>query len=290
MISGFRSFGPTAQRVELANDLTTVVGPNASGKTALLQALAKMYGVTRAQRTLHRSDFHLPKDVAPEDRTTRDLFIDVVVSLPELKDGSATAESVAPTFRHQQLEGPKKMPMCRMRLEARWQDDNTAEGEVTQELFWVDHLNEKVEQNDKHAVSPADRGLIQFYYTPASRDAAAQIRATTGALAARLIKAIEWSKGTRKAVDDATKRLSDAFGGEAAIGAISKALSVRWKELNSEDTDADPNLSLVSKRFEEVVAHIQVMFQHGTTKIERGLDVLSDGQQSLFYFGSSSEP
>jgi putative ATP-dependent endonuclease of OLD family len=284
MISGFRSFGPTAQRVELANDLTTVVGPNASGKTALLQALAKMYGVTRAQRTLHRSDFHLPKDVAPEDRTTRDLFIDVVVSLPELKDGSSTAESVAPTFRHQQLEGPKKMPMCRMRLEARWQDDNTAEGEVTQELFWVDHLNAEVEQNDKHAVSPADRGLIQFYYTPASRDAAAQIRATTGALAARLIKAIEWSKGTRKAVDEATKRLSDAFGGEAAIGAISKALSVRWKELNSEDTDTDPNLSLVSKRFEEVVAHIQVMFQHGSTKIERGLDVLSDGQQSLFYF------
>ncbi|WLB53913.1 ATP-dependent nuclease [Bradyrhizobium japonicum] len=268
----------------LADDLTTVVGPNASGKTALLQTLAKMFGVSRSQRMLSRSDFHLPKDVAPDDRTTRDLFIDVVISLPELKAGSATAEAVAPTFRHQQLEGPKKMPLCRMRLEGRWQDDGTAEGEVTQELFWVDHLKEKVEPDDKHAVSPADRGLIQFYYTPASRDAATQIRATTGALAARLIKAIEWSKGTRKAVDDATKKLSDAFGGEAAIDAISKALSVRWKELHDEETDTDPSLALVSKRFEEVVAHIQVMFQHGPAKIERGLDVLSDGQQSLFYF------
>ena len=283
-VSGFRSFGPDTQRVALADDLTTVVGPNASGKTALLQSLAKMFGLTRAQRTLYRSDFHLPKDVAPDDRTTRDLFIDVVISLPELKDGSATAETVAPTFRHQQLEGPKKMPMCRMRLEARWRDDGTAEGEVTQELFWVDHLNEKVEADDKHAVSPADRGLIQFYYTPASRDAATQIRATTGALAARLIKAIEWSKGTRKAVDDATKKLSDAFGGEAAIDAISRALSVRWKELHDEQTDTDPSVALVSKRFEEVIAHIQVMFQHGPAKIERGLDVLSDGQQSLFYF------
>lgn len=283
-ISGFRSFGPTSQRISLADDLTTVVGPNASGKTALLQALAKMFGVTRAQRTLHRSDFHLPKDVAPDDRTTRDLFIDVVITLPELKDGSATAEAVAPTFRHQQLEGPKKVPACRLRLEARWEDDGTAEGEVTQELFWVDHLKEKVEADDKHTVSPADRGLIQFYYTPASRDAATQIRATTGALAARLIKAIEWSKGTRKAVDDATRKLSDAFGGEAAIDAISKALSTRWKELHDEETDTDPSLTLVSKRFEEVVAHIQVMFQHGPAKIERGLDVLSDGQQSLFYF------
>jgi putative ATP-dependent endonuclease of OLD family len=283
-VSGFRSFGPKPQQITLADDLTTVVGPNASGKTALLHTLAKMFGVSRSQRMLQRSDFHLPKDVAPDDRTTRDLFIDVVISLPELKAGSATAEAVAPTFRHQQLEGPKKMPLCRMRLEGRWQDDGTAEGEVTQELFWVDHLKEKVEADDKHAVSPADRGLIQFYYTPASRDAATQIRATTGALAARLIKAIEWSKGTRKAVDEATKKLSDAFGGEAAIDAISKALSVRWKELHDEETDTDPGLALVSKRFEEVVAHIQVMFQHGPAKIERGLDVLSDGQQSLFYF------
>lgn len=284
MVSGFRSFGPKPQQITLADDLTTVVGPNASGKTALLQTLAKIFGISRSQRMLYRSDFHLPKEVAPDDRTTRDLFIDVVISLPELKAGSATAETVAPTFRHQQLEGPKKMPLCRMRLEGRWQDDGTAEGEVTQELFWVDHLKEKVEADDKHAVSPADRGLIQFYYTPASRDAATQIRATTGALAARLIKAIEWSKGTRKAVDDATKKLSDAFGGEAAIDAISKALSIRWKELHDDETDTDPSLALVSKRFEEVVAHIQVMFQHGPTKIERGLDVLSDGQQSLFYF------
>lgn len=283
-ISGFRSFGPTYERVSLADDLTAIVGPNASGKTALLQALAKMFGVTRSQRTLHRSDFHLPGDITPDDRTTRDLFIDVVITLPELEDGSATAEAVAPTFRHQQLEGPKKVPACRLRLEARWQDDGTAEGEVTQELFWVDHLKEVVEADDKHTVAPADRGLIQFYYTPASRDAATQIRATTGALAARLIKAIEWSKETRTAVDEATKKLSDAFGGEAAIDSISKALSARWKELHDEATDTDPSLTLVSKRFEEIVAHIQVMFQHGPLKMERGLDVLSDGQQSLFYF------
>lgn len=159
-VSGFRSFGPEPQRVALASDLTAVVGPNASGKTALLQCFAKMFGVTRAQRTLQRSDFHLPKDVAPDDRTTRELFIDVVLALPELKKGSATAETVAPTFRHQQIEGPKKTPMCRLRLEGRWQDDGTAEGEVTQELFWVDHLEEKVEADDKHPVSPADRGLI----------------------------------------------------------------------------------------------------------------------------------
>jgi putative ATP-dependent endonuclease of OLD family len=287
-VAGFRSFGQEPQRIELAGDLTAIVGPNASGKTALLQCLVKMFGVTRAQRTLYRSDFHLPKDVAPDDRTTRNLFIDVVLALPELGDGSATAETVAPTFRHQKIEEPKKTPVCRMRLEGRWQDDGTADGEVTQELFWIDHLNAKVEADDKHAVSAADRGLIQFYYTPASRDAGVQIRATTGALAARLLKAIEWSKETRKAVDEATNNLSEAFSGEAAIDAMSEALSTRWKELHDDQTDTDPSLRLVSKRFEDVVAHIQVMFQHGPAEIERGLDVLSDGQQSLFYFALSA--
>jgi hypothetical protein len=38
--------------------------------------------------------------------------------------------------------------------------------------------------------------------------------ATTGALAARLLRSIEWSKDTRKAVDDATKKLAAAFGAE----------------------------------------------------------------------------
>ena len=283
-IAGFRSFGPEPQHIELAGDLTALVGPNASGKTALLQALAKMFGVTRAQRTLERSDFNLPVGIAPDDRTTRELFVDVVISIPELAEGSAVAESVAPTFRHMQIEGPKKIPNCRLRLEGRWEDDGTAEGEITQGLFWVDGLDETVEADDKHAVSPADRGLIQFYYTPAVRDAAAQIRATTGALAARLLRAIEWSKATRKAVEDATKSLSDAFGAEAAISAISRALAMRWKELHDDKTDTDPSLRLVSKRFEEVVARINVMFQQGPGAIERGLDVLSDGQQSLFYF------
>ena len=171
-----------------------------------------------------------------------------------------------------------------MRLEAQWEDDATAEGEVTQNLYWVNKLGDKMEDDDKHPVSPLDRGLVQVYYTPATRDAEAQIRASTGALAARLLRAIEWSTKTHETVDAATKQLSNAFASEAAIDAISGALSERWKELHDEKTDTDPALTLTSQRFEDVVARIQVLFQQGPAAIERGLDALSDGQQSLFYF------
>lgn len=184
-LSGFRCFGPDPITVPIASEITAVVGPNAAGKTALLHALSKLFGVSRAQRTVQRSDFHVGADEDIDDREPKDLFIDVLIGLPELADGTATPETIAPSFRHMQLERADKAPVCRLRLEARWEDDGTVEGEVSQELFWVDTLDDNPPDDKRHPVSAADRGLIQLYYTPASRDAAAQIRATTGALAAR---------------------------------------------------------------------------------------------------------
>src|SRR5262249_26077864 len=127
-IAGFRCFGPKPHIVEVGSDLLAIVGPNASGKTAVLQALCKLFGVTRAQRTVRRSDFHLPPGVPPDDRATRIMSIDVIIALPELAKGSATAHTIAPALRHMQLAGPGATPVCRIRLEAQWEDDGTAEG------------------------------------------------------------------------------------------------------------------------------------------------------------------
>lgn len=283
-LSDFRCFGPEAITVPIAAEITAVVGPNAAGKTALLHGLATLFGVSRAQRTVQRADFHVGADDDPEDRDAKDLFIDVLIGLPELADGTATAETIAPSFRHMQIEREGKAPVCRMRLEARWEDDGTVDGEVSQDLFWVDTLDDEPPEDKCHPVSAADRGLIQLYYTPASRDAAAQIRATTGALAARLLRAIEWSSETEEAVQEASENLSAAFEAEAAIAAIGKALEERWSGLHDEVVDTKPRLSLVSRRFEEVVNKLAVIFQQGPDGHERGLDALSDGQQSLFYF------
>jgi putative ATP-dependent endonuclease of OLD family len=283
-LSGFRCFGPEAITVPIATEITAVVGPNAAGKTALLQALSKLFGVSRAQRTVQRSDFHLGADDDPDDRDPKDLFIDVLIGLPELEDGTATAEAVAPSFRHMQIEREGEAPVCRMRLEARWEDDGTVDGEVSQDLFWIDTLDDDPPEDKCHPVSAADRGLVQLYYTPASRDAAAQIRATTGALAARLLRAIEWSSETEDAIEEASENLTAAFEAETAIAAIGEALQARWSGLHDEIVDTKPRLSLVSRRFEEVVNKIAVVFEQGPDGHERGLDALSDGQQSLFYF------
>lgn len=136
--SGSRCFGENPTDIHLPGNLTTFVGANASGKTALLQGLAKLFGVSRSQRTLHRSDFHIPPEVSPEDRSPRKLFIDVLIEFPELYNGTATPETVAPVFRHMFIEQSGDVPVCRIRMEAQWNDDGTAEGEVSQDLYWVD--------------------------------------------------------------------------------------------------------------------------------------------------------
>nr|WP_294047753.1 DUF2813 domain-containing protein [Sphingomonas sp.] len=51
----------------IASEITAVVGPNAAGKTALLHALSKLFGVSRAQRTVQRSDFHVGADEDIDD-------------------------------------------------------------------------------------------------------------------------------------------------------------------------------------------------------------------------------
>jgi putative ATP-dependent endonuclease of OLD family len=283
-ISNFRCFGPAPVAITIASQITAIVGPNAAGKTALLQALSKLFGVSQAQRSIQRSDFHVGPEDDPDSRDRCDLYIDVLISLPELGDGSATPESIAPSFRHMKIEREGDTPICRLRMEAKWEDDGTVEGEVSQDLFWIDTLDDEPVENQCHPVTTADRGLIQLYYTPASRDAGAQVRATAGALAARLLRAIEWSSETEAAVQEATDNLTEAFEGEEAVAAIAKALAKRWNGLHDDVVDTKPRLSLVSRRFEEVVSKIAVIFEQGPDGHERALGELSDGQQSLFYF------
>lgn len=283
-LCGFRCFGEQPKEVLLNAQLTAVIGPNGSGKSAVLHSLMRLFGVTRAQRTIVPSDFYFTPANQGLRKKTQSLWIEVILSLPELNTGIATAETVAPIFRHMQIALPGSTPICRLRLDARWDDDGTAEGSITQELSWLTTLNTVPVDAQKSPVTAADRGLIQLYYTPAVRDSAAQIKTTTGALATRLLKAIEWSYGAAQAVQAASTSLSSAFGNEQAIQAITHALSNHWSSLHDGDLNTRPRLSILSHRFEEIIARVAVVFEEGPGGAERGIDSLSDGQQSLFYF------
>lgn len=68
----YRCFG-SEEQVILIDQLTTFIGNNSAGKTAALSALNCMFSENSNDRILHRSDFHLPKDILPDEMEQQSL-------------------------------------------------------------------------------------------------------------------------------------------------------------------------------------------------------------------------
>ncbi len=66
-LCNFRCFGPSPTTIKL-DRLTCFIGANGSGKSAVLQALVKLFGVRPSDRRLTASDFHVPKGEKFDDK------------------------------------------------------------------------------------------------------------------------------------------------------------------------------------------------------------------------------
>ncbi|OWZ81828.1 hypothetical protein CDE51_07765 [Pasteurella multocida] len=58
-ISNFQSFGKEISELQL-DEITYLIGSNGSGKTAILQALCRLFAFDPVLRRIKRSDFHIP--------------------------------------------------------------------------------------------------------------------------------------------------------------------------------------------------------------------------------------
>jgi putative ATP-dependent endonuclease of OLD family len=65
---------------------------------------------------------------------------------------------------------------------------------------------------------------------------------------------------------------------------INEALVRRWGDLYDAPVDAEPEMQVISKRFEDAIRRLGIIFRPTEEDGEREYDVLSDGQKSLFYF------
>lgn len=85
-LSNFQSFGPVATEVTL-EDISYLIGPNGSGKTAVLQALSRLFAFEPSLRRIQRSDFHVPynEDSSPQERQ---LWIEADFLFPEVKENA----------------------------------------------------------------------------------------------------------------------------------------------------------------------------------------------------------
>ena len=281
-LTNFRCFGPKAQTIPLDSGLASLLGANGAGKSAVLAALSKVFGLTNADRTLERNDFHLPRGKTWDDVGEIEMVIELRFDLPELKDEGIKTTAPAAMFKHLTVGAPGEIPFCRARLKAKWIPSTLAEGNIDQELVWV--LGADKTGNEKTiAVSAAHRALIIVHYIPATRDPIRHIRQSTGSILHGFLRAINWSPATKKTVSDASISIRDAIGGEKGMKTVSALIESAWQELHKEGTHTNVIIQPVAKRIEDLIHQVDTVFHPSVGNDEEGVERLSDGQRSLFY-------
>lgn len=279
-LRNFRCFGSKWVTVRLQEQVTAFVGGNGSGKTALFQALSRLFGVTKTDRTVSKKDFYIANNKEKFDDKDF-LEIECILAFPELdQEKDEYANAVPDFFNHMAASGPDEPLKVRIRLRAKWIEDGTLDGTVEEDIRWILTLDDKFVWENCPKVSAVDRARIQVIYVPALRNATDRV---TELLKGRLWRAARWSAKLGECAAIGAKLIQDQFDEEDPANFIIKHLTRRWQQVYEGDTDTTPNLRLVESKVEELVRRAEFVFHPDEAGRNRNLTDLSDGQRSLFH-------
>lgn len=276
-VSGFRSAGPEPVELTFEN-LTFLLGPNGTGKTAFLHALARLFGSETSLRRIVLGDFHVRRGETPGVGTARSLWIEADFIFSELIEAQAPQPTVPPHFAHMRMETDDERPTVRFRLTAHL-DEN---GEITHELAYVLAVDADGEPTRTAAVNRYDRGAIQVHYLPARRDPADHVSYAANTLLGRLLRAAAWQT-ERTTVTALSKDISDALAANAAVADITSLLTAQWQSLHTSTFLTNLGLSFTRSEIEAILRYVTLEFTPGPGQPVVDFSLLSDGQQSLLY-------
>ena len=275
-ISNFKCFGPEPEKISFDESTTIIIGPNGSGKTAILQALARMFASNPALRRIQRDDFHVPYD-EQEKPAERTLAIEADFSLPEAAESGKDSNTIPPCFNHMRLTDDGENLIIRYRLEATMGID----GDIEEGLSYIIGTETDGSLKQKR-VSRAERNHIAVHYIPAKRDPNDHIQASTTSLLGRIIRAIDWSKEDEE-FSGITTDIKELISRNTAIGKTNTQLSKEWKQLHKGSYFQDASLVFGLESLEKLRNHVSIEFNpaHATPSIDYSF--LSDGLKSLLY-------
>jgi len=274
-LSNFRSFGPRPTELKL-DDITYLIGPNGSGKTAALQALCRLFAFDPSLRRIQRSDFHIPynEQAVPEERI---LWIEADFVFPELEDGQPTM-AVPPNFGHMRMDDAEGLPRVRYRLSA----SIGVDGDIEESLVYVLDADDEGEPQSTAQVPRAERNHVQVHYLPARRNPAEHITFGANALLGRLLRAVNWER-ERAQVKGFTDQISQSLAMNPSVAALSNSLKSTWDQLHKGRFFSDPHITFVASEIEALLRHLSVSFSPGHDQDLVDFSRLSDGQQSMLY-------
>jgi putative ATP-dependent endonuclease of OLD family len=275
-ITNFQCFGPQPTVVTFDPSTTMVIGPNGSGKTAILQALSRLFDANPSRRRFRPEDFHVPlvEENAPKERK---LTIEAKFLLPEASAESPASNAIPPCFNHMRFDASGTNLEIIFKLEAAM----GAEGDIEDSLYYV--LGKESNGEDRlKRVPRAERNHIAVYYLPAKREPLDHIRSGTSSLLGRIVRAVNWAE-EGKLFNDAAAELKKLVTANSAIESINTAITKAWSTLHKGSHFKDASVVFGLDNLGKLIDNLSVEFNpaHATQTVDYSL--LSDGQKSLLY-------
>jgi predicted ATP-dependent endonuclease of OLD family len=274
-LSNFICFGETPTDISF-EDIIFLIGSNGSGKTAVLQALCRMFSFNPALRRIKKTDFHIPQDEAevPEERF---LWIEADFIFDELSNGWDST-TVPPHFSHMRLDEGEETPRVRFRLEA----SMGLNSDIEESFVYILDLDEHGNPINTAKVPRSERNNIQVHYLPAKRDPSEHIAFSTNALLGRLLRAANWDS-ERETIKTHTDQISECLSNNSSVDALSKSIQHSWENLHKGKYFNDPEITFVSSEIESLLRHLSVSFSPGHDEPFVDFLRLSDGHKSMLY-------
>ncbi len=288
-LKNFRCFGEEETVINLAN-ITAFIGTNSSGKTAVLQALLKVFGSSTKDRELERADFHIPKGKSPDEISENKLSIEVIVEFQELQVEDQTIQNcgIPVFFERMVVNDTGKIPYVRFKLESSWSQGNTPEGNIETKLWYIlvpegSSSEEEQKEENRIEVKNYERSSIQVIYVPAVRDPSTQLKSATGTILWRIMHKIKWPENINIELSQRTKMIDQLLESQPGVESIKKIIGEEWKKYHRDIRYTEANIKFSSDELEDILKKIEVEFLPSVTTKGYKIDSLGDGLRSLFY-------
>ena len=279
-IHGFRCFNSEGASIEIDRRLNAFIGLNSSGKTAALEALRKLFGITNAERNISKQDFHVACEEDDEVRE-RSLSIEARLDFDE-----SETDAIPHFFSSMVVDAEGENPYIRVLLESTWtKNDLAEEGDIDTKLYFI-NVPESEDSTDesKHAFPKHLRGLIQAFYVPAIRRPSEQMRYISGSILYRVLSSMKFSDEFKENYLTKITELNSLFQSIDEFSTIESTLSDIWSEFHKDERYKDVSLSFGTSEIESILQKLEISFS--PTEIDRPyqIDELGEGYRSLFYF------
>ena len=291
-LKNFRCFGAEESVIEF-EDLTTIIGANSSGKTALMAALLKLFGENSAERELIRSDFHLAKDVYSEEVNNLSCSIEAVFEFDELSQETTGEDSgeadkrthaVPLFFEHFVITDEGKSPYLRILMEANWNSSSSPEG-IVEAKYWCVNAAEgaPITDENKKYFSRHDLSHIKVIYVPALRNPLTQLKNASGTILWRVLKGINWTKGVKDGIKNKINEVDSLIDEYDAVAIIKQSIQEQWGLFHNDHRYTKTDVKFNSTDLESMLKRVEIEFHPDEIAHNCKVDQIGDGLRSLFY-------